>query len=238
MKKMFIWIFDKLGFELTVNRKGRVRYISCKETVEKANAANLSVCDYVEKLWHQEGSTELVINNIMTVIKKDDIESVCEIGPGTGRYIEHIIKRLPTLGNYCIYELDSQWAQWLENTYKVKRQPTEGNNLKYENNNIHDLIHAHGVFVTLNLYNVFEYLNEMIRATKTNGYIVFDYYNESSFSDEIASILLEEKVTYPVIIPEKIIKNFISIKKCKIISEFENKHGKGISKYIILQKNE
>ena len=83
-------------------------YISAKDTVAAAKADGLSVCDYVEKEWDQIGKTQKVIDKMKDFgFFKLSNPSICEIGAGTGRYMEKVLF-LPWRGSFfCRLTRDS-----------------------------------------------------------------------------------------------------------------------------------
>lgn len=213
-----------------------VGYIDCTTTVQAAEDADLTICEFVERLWNQYGQTKLILNRAAKYIDFSEVHTVCEIGPGTGRYIKKTIERMVRVDIYSIYETDTDWANWLEKEYPVTKRDANGVDLHEEEDTTIDFCQAHGVFVSLNMYNVLIYLKEMIRVTKTGGHILFDYLDETSFSTDVGQVIIDNDIDYPSIIPSGIVKNFLLENNCEIITEFDNKYGKGNSKYILVQK--
>ena len=213
-----------------------VGYIDCNTTVQAAQDADLTICEFVERLWDQYGQTKLILNRAAKHIDFSEVNTVCEIGPGTGRYIKKTIERMGKVDNYTIYEIDKDWANWLETEYSISKREANGIDLQDEENTSIDFCQAHGVFVSLSMYNVLIYLKEMMRVTKSGGYLLFDYFDETSFSNNVGQIIIDNSIDYPSIIPSGIIRNFLLENNCEIITEFNNKYGKGESKYILAQK--
>ncbi len=213
-----------------------VGFIDCASTVSAAKAENSSICDYVESLWGQSGQTQKIINEAAKKIDFSTIQHVCEIGPGTGRYIEKTLELISDIKTYAIYETAEDWAAWLSQEYHVSRRETDGKSLAYEKDASIDLCHAHGVFVALSMYNTLSYIEEMIRVTRNDGFLLFDFLDENSFKPEVSSQIIAEKIDYPSIIPAAMIKHFLKENHCTILSEFPNKYSKGESNYILAQK--
>src|SRR5688572_8880247 len=101
-------------------------YIDAKATVQAAKDAGQSVCEYVENLWGQgqRGATARVIQEMSKAGCLAPCERVLEIGPGTGRYLELVLRKISP-EQYEIYETADDWATWLASTYGpcVVRQP-------------------------------------------------------------------------------------------------------------------
>ncbi len=129
-------------------------YISANETVKSAQKEGLSVCDYVENIWNQKGATQKVIDNIEKFgVFQNKSPSICEIGTGTGRYMEKVIAKCDP-SYYESYETASDWADWLQEEYSIISQPTDGFSLSSTLDNSIDIVHAHGVFVYLKFLDI------------------------------------------------------------------------------------
>lgn len=88
-------------------------YIDSRETVSKASNAGKTTCDYVEELWGIQGETDRIISELENLDVLSPCNEVCEIGPGTGRYLKRIFCRTKP-EKYHIYEIDEGWAKYLE----------------------------------------------------------------------------------------------------------------------------
>jgi Methyltransferase domain len=162
------------------------KFISFKDTIAGAKAAGLSVSDYIERR-HMVGtrtSLEMTIDSMASLGVFDaPIQRFCEIGPGSGRYMEKVIDRCKPQS--CeIYETSTEWRQWLVEKYGVVSRPCNGHKLSDTEDNSVDLIQAHKVFPGLRFLLVASYLREMARVTRNGGWIVFDIMTENCFSDQ------------------------------------------------------
>ena len=64
----------------------------------------MSVGDFVEREWGQAGRSRGTIARMRELgALPDSVEAVCEIGPGSGRYIQRIFE-ISTPKHYEIYE--------------------------------------------------------------------------------------------------------------------------------------
>lgn len=211
-------------------------YISAKETVRSATKHGLSVCEYVEKIWDQVGETQKVIDNIEKFgVFKYDNPTVCEIGTGTGRYMEKVIEKCRPK-RYESYETASDWADWLEKEYSIISQPTDGFALSSTANMSIDFVHSHGVFVYLKFLDNIRYFNEMIRVIKPNGVIIFDCYTEECMTQVILNKWLKSQHNFPVVLPNNYIVQYFKKNNFKLLGNFFNAHGQGKSKYFVFKR--
>lgn len=151
------------GYELAPLKRNS--YIDAAETIRAASLQGQTVCEYVESLWDQRGWTDRVIEEMQEAGSLAPCDRVCEIGPGTGRYLERVLQRVSPR-QYDIYETADDWAIWLAETYTppVVRQPADGHTLRQTPDRSCGLVHAHGVFVYLPFLHAFEYFAEMARV--------------------------------------------------------------------------
>lgn len=139
-------------------------YIDAGQTIQASRSAGLTICEYTEKLWNEEGITDATIAELQQSGALRHSDDVCEVGPGTGRYLERVISIVKPK-RYHIYEIADDWAQYLEKTYTiVVNNPADGHSLKYTASDSCGLILAFGVFVYLDIVSSFEYFGEMIRV--------------------------------------------------------------------------
>jgi hypothetical protein len=96
-------------------------YIDCRSTVREAARAGLSVTDYVERWWNQEGCTAEVVKKMLAACEGSGlVERVVEIGPGTGRYLEAVLATHPG-AVHEICETADDWARFLKTFPHVVR---------------------------------------------------------------------------------------------------------------------
>ncbi len=240
MKKIINLILGLFNLRLIktthFNNSNNLGYISAKDTVKSAQEEGLSVCDYVEKIWNQVGETRKVIDSMEKLGVFEKINpTVCEIGAGTGRYMEKVIERCNPK-RYESYETASDWAKWLEKNYNVISLETDGHSLKKTKDNSIDIIHSHGVFVYLPFFDSLRYFKEIDRVTSANSYIVFDCITEDCLDTKTLTIWLKSKYNYPQILPEKYIFDFFKNTKYKLIGNFFTPYGQGKSKYFVFKR--
>jgi phospholipid N-methyltransferase len=224
-------------FSRSVKDQGTA-YIGAQNTIQAAKQLNLSVRDYLEQLWDQQGCTERVIDHMRQAGCFSECRRIVEIGPGTGRYLE-LVLRHASPQQYDIYETALDWAEWLEREYSppVVRQLADGYSLKQTPDNTCGLVHAHGVFVYLPLVHCFEYFLEMMRVCGPQGYIVFDYYSAQHFDSAMLMRCIQSGQRYPVVLPDHTLQDFFRQRDFVPIQWFENKHGSGLSQYIVFRND-
>lgn len=174
-------LVEPYGYELTVRKhdwENFQAFLPFKETLKEAEDAGLSVADYVDQKYNKAGATQETVDGMVKLRVFDgNIRRICEIGPGSGRYLEKVIK-LCTPEQYEIYETATEWAEWLVKNYNVVLQPTDGETLASTPSDSVDLVHAHKVFVCLPFLTNCRYLEEMIRVVRGKGKMVFDIVTE------------------------------------------------------------
>ncbi len=225
------------GYRLVPVRDRVGPYIDARETISAATARGLSVCEYVEELWDQRGVTDRVIAELKKNGSLSHTDRVCEIGPGTGRYLERVIREVGP-HTYDIYEIADDWAEWLSKTYSppVVRQPADGHTLSHTPSGSCGLVHAHGVFVSLPLLHAFEYFAEMARVCAPGGYVAFDIFLPSQFSASRIRKWLASPHRYPVLLPIDGIEAFFAEHDFRPVHRFDSRHGEGFSTYLVFQK--
>jgi len=226
------------GIELRRRPPPVTHYIPCVETVSAAKDAGLSVCDYVENLWNEKGTVAHVIKQMRNSGCFKDCEIVCEIGPGTARYLEETLDEIDCQ-KYEFYELADDWASWIVKTHgpEVIRQPTDGYTLAATDNVSCDLVASHGVFTYLPMLRILEYIQECVRVMRIGGYVVFDCFTEEEFPPEMVNAGLSDSARYPVIIPAGVLHSYCDRIGLSCISEFQNKYGAGLSRYFIYRRS-
>lgn len=211
-------------------------YISAKETVAAAKKNNLSVCDYLEKIWNQQGDTDKVIENMKRggVFAKS-IKNILEIGPGSGRYLEKVMRICNPI-TYEIYETAQDGADWLAKEYNIISRKADGKTLCHTESSSIDLVHAHGVFVYLPFLTSYQYFQEIVRVTNNNGFVVFDIISEDCLDDETATKWLQSGLDYPCFLSKSYVKAFFIKAGFSFVGDFFTRYGPGKSQYLFFQK--
>jgi hypothetical protein len=159
-------------------------FISAHETIAAAKAAGLSVSEYVERLWPGDGTTAAIIDKVRSFgAISSATNSVVEIGPGTGRYIEQTLK-FCSPQCYQIYELDTAWSAWLAKTYPVEECRADGFSLKSTKSGSCDFIQAYGVFVCIPFLTSYRYFKEIARVAAPGSFAAFNIISEQCLQAE------------------------------------------------------
>lgn len=235
IKGLIKYTFGILGFEL--KRKTSKKYIDAKKTIKIASSKGLTICEYVEEIWNIKGNTDFILQQLNQAGALKHCNEVCEIGPGTGRYLERVLKECKP-ACYHIYEVAKDWAAWLKKTYSpfVIAHSADGHSLSKTPSNCCGIVHAHGVFVYLSFLNCFEYFLEMVRICEREGYIVFDIYSDKEWNIEVINKWLASRDRYPVILPEDRVVEFFENQNCRLKCRFNARHGHSYSTYLVFQK--
>jgi hypothetical protein len=194
------------------------QFIPFEETMAGAKEAGLSLGAYIDVKHNVPGATQAVHDQLAGFgIFNERIDRVCEIGPGSGRYLEKTLQACKP-SHYEVYETARPWADWLNKTYHVVCLPTDGKTLAATPSASIDLIQAHKVFVVTLFLTTCSYFQEIVRVTRPGAWIIFDIMTEDCMDtynlDPWIKTGLNDR-TYPAIMP----KNFAI--------DFFQKHGIG-----------
>jgi hypothetical protein len=197
-------------------------FIPFHTTLAAAAVAGLSVSDFVEDKYNRHGVTEEAIHHMVDLgVFNGEITTVCEIGPGTGRYLERTI-RLCHPSRYEIYETAADWAEWLVRTHGVTYMPTDGRTLEGTPSRSMDLVQAHKVFVTTPTLTTCSYLDEMARVVREGGKVVFDILSEDCIDQPTLERWLESGTfrAYPFVMPKQYVIDFLARRGLKFQASF------------------
>jgi SAM-dependent methyltransferase len=141
-----------------------------------ARAAGMDVNDFEEQRlgWRLPRPT---LDEIAYPYLRPD-SSVCEIGPGTGRWSRHILPQIPR-GELHLVD-PSPWMVRFLTTYfapapNVHAHVNDGQSLPFERQAWLDLIFSANTFVELKLGVIWLYARDFAHALKPGGYAVVDY---------------------------------------------------------------
>ncbi|MGD0123946.1 MAG: methyltransferase domain-containing protein [Terriglobia bacterium] len=227
------------GYELLPRfKRDYVRsYQPLRETLKEARKAGLSIGDYLDKKYQLPGVTQSTIDQLASYgILNSEIKRVCEIGPGTGRYLERI-QRLCSPSSYEVYETDPQWDDYVVRMFHVTSRETDGLSLRQTDNDSVDLVHAHRVFPYLPFIVQCRYFLEMIRITKPGGWIVFDTFTEPCMTEELLQKWIGDQRTDPCMVPRKFMEDLFARRQCSLRWSFFIHFRPGITEYLVFTKN-
>lgn len=227
------------GLELTrCSQRECVRsFLPFRQTLAEAAKARLSVGDYIDAKYQVPGATQATIDQLMRFgILSPKIQSVCEIGPGSGRYLEKT-QRLCEPRSYETYETDQEWSDWLVRTYHVIAHKADGTTLRETPSESVDLIQAHKVFVYLPFIVTCQYFAEMIRVARPGGYIVFDIISEKCLPDATIEEWIADRIYARSMMPREFVVDFFARRQCALVQNFLSPNLPGQSEYLLLVKN-
>jgi len=160
------------------------QFIPLEETLAPARAAGMSVGDYIDSVMNGiPGATQATIDGMGKLgVFSGTIDTVVEIGPGSGRYLEKTIAACKPK-RYEAYETAAPWARYLRRTYpQALVYDADGATLRQTPDRSADLVQAHKVFSSINLLAMLGYWREMARVIRPGAYAVFDILTEASLS--------------------------------------------------------
>jgi SAM-dependent methyltransferase len=213
-------------------------YISASKTVSTAEHEGLSVCEYVEKLWQQQGDTQRVIDQMAAagVFEAKD-STVLEIGAGTGRYLEKVLAKCK-VAKYESYETTRDWAEYLQSNYPIISHEADGVSLKQTPAHSVNLLHAHGVFVYLPFLISYRYWKEIWRVMKSGGFVVFDIISEDCLDALTVKKWLISEHSYLSFLSKDYVVSVFGKHGFSLFKTFTNRYGKGRSEYLIFVRND
>jgi hypothetical protein len=161
-------------------------YIPFEATLAEAQAAGLPVADYIEARYDQPGIARDTLRQMQSLgVFAQPIERVCEVGPGSGRYLRETL-RLCSPSHYEIYETASRWEKWLLESYpNLLARQADGSTLCHTPSESIDLVHAHKVLPGQSFLTTCRYLTEMARVVRTGGKVVFDMVTEACMEPDL-----------------------------------------------------
>jgi SAM-dependent methyltransferase len=168
-------VLSPLGYELrdkvlSERPEGFAGYLAA------AAAAGMDVNDYEEQRlgWRLPSPT---LDDVVYPYLAPD-SSVCEIGPGTGRWSRRIASQIPR-GELHLVDPSPWMVRFLDAYFSsapnVHAHLNDGSSLPFERSGWLDLIFSANTFVELKLGTIWLYAREFARALKPGGYVVLDY---------------------------------------------------------------
>lgn len=176
------------GVELIRKGKEFQDYIPLKKTLADAEKSGMPLGEYIDMRFNVPGTTQATVDKMVELgVFSGKIDRVCEIGPGSGRYLEKVIEVCKPK-YYEIYETSKDWREWLVGKYyNVVSQKTDGDSLSSTPSQSMDLVHTHKMLYGNPIFTICGYLMEMVRVVKEGGYVVFDLVTEQCLTDELVA---------------------------------------------------
>lgn len=171
-------------------------FIPARETLAAARHAGLSVGDYIDTTFAEPGVTAATVKAMLDLSDlQGQVSRVCEIGPGSGRYMEKVIECLHPSA-YEIYETADDWLPHLRTFPTALVLPCDGRTLSSTATASVDLVHAQKVFVYLDFWTTASYLDEMARVVRPGGAVAFDLVTEDCLDEAAVMYSMEHGSIY------------------------------------------
>ena len=195
-------------------------FIPWRQTLHDAAQAGMPLSEYIDARYNADGVTQKAVDQMAAFgVFDGEIRRVCEIGPGSGRYLERVMRSCHPR-EYEIYETAEDWRRWLVQTFGVTAQPTDGRTLRPTLTASVDLVHANKVFPGLSILDIFGYFREMLRVVRPGGALVFDVLTEDSFTQEKLDAWLESGIRYPsTLVPRAMVLDCFERGGCRLLGE-------------------
>ena len=159
-------------------------FLPARKTIAAAQKAGLPLGAYIDRTFAQPGATPQTVQAMLELADfRDKCGTVCEIGPGSGRFAGEIIAALSP-DRYEIYETAKDWLPWLSRLPNAVIQECDGHTLSQTPDGSVDLVHAQKVFVYCEFFTTAGYLEEMARVVRPGGTVAFDIVTEECLDDE------------------------------------------------------
>ncbi|CAM5704465.1 hypothetical protein SALBM135S_07618 [Streptomyces alboniger] len=239
-------LLARTGYDIvrsTNNRGGVDDFLPFEATMRAARAAGLSVGDYLDEVMNgTPGATQSTIDELGALgVFSDGPDTVLEIGPGSGRYLEKTLKECSP-ARYEIYETAAPWADYLVDTFGVVAQPTSGCSLAPTPDASVDLVQAHKVFNTLTFLSATRYFFEMARVTRPGGRIVFDAMTETCLDPATMGAWAtqggEGHDSYPAAIPRRTCVDLFATLGCSLQADFLAPLGVASTEVLVFRKED
>jgi hypothetical protein len=233
-------LLSPLHFELVRKTAGvhdHDQYIPFEETLAGAKAAGLTVGDFIDQKHNVAGATQRAIEEMRALgVFDGTIQAVCEIGPGSGRYLSKTLEACRP-AHYEIYETARAWADYLVREYKVLLRPTDGRSLSHTPTASVNLVQAHKVFVVTPSITTCKYFLEMIRVAAPGGSIVFDCMTEPCLEPEaIERWMSWGSGYYPCLFPRDYLLQLFGRGGCSLVGSFFQPMKPGKTETFVFRK--
>jgi hypothetical protein len=215
-------------------------FIPFTETIKNAQEAGLSVGDYIDLTHNYPGVTQETIDQMELLgVFAGKIDRICEIGPGSGRYLEKTLQHCKP-SYYEIYETAQEWAEWLKKRYNVILQPSDAISLASTPSNSIDLAHAHKTLPTLNFITTINYFFELSRVVREGGFIVFDLMTDACLDVEIMSKWAAAGIpggsSYPNFMSKHCTIDFFCSRGFELVGNFIVRMRPGNTEYFVFKR--
>jgi len=224
------------GWQLGRSEPFRHAYIDAAMTLREAAKSGLSVSAYLKRMWNSEAQVREVGELMATAgALSATTQHVCEIGAGTGIYLEETLQR--TKPDYVeVYEPNHGWAAYLREHFPVVTQACDGEHLGGTPDSSMDLVAAHGVFVYTPFLVSMSYVAEAARVLRAGRYLVFDVACDHCFSGADVDWWLASPQRYPAFLSCTVAATYAAHHGLEQVQERVCGQGPGRTHYLIFRK--
>jgi SAM-dependent methyltransferase len=159
-------------------------FLPARKIIAAAEKAGVPLGAYMDNTYAKPGATPDLVRAMLKLAGLEgSSETVCEIGPGSGRFAEEIIAALHP-AHYEIYEPAKDWLPRLSHLPNVVMRKCDGRTLSQTPDGSVDLVHSQKLFVYMEFFATAGYLEEMARVVRPGGAVAFDMVTEECLDDE------------------------------------------------------
>jgi SAM-dependent methyltransferase len=168
-------------------------FLPARKTLAAARRAGVPVGDYLDNFSAEPGATaETVAAMLRLGGFEGDVGRVCEIGPGSGRYLTRVMDALHPKA-YEIYETAPDWLRYLRHVRpELIARPADGHTLGSTLPNSVDLVHSHKLLCYIPFIVAVGYMSEMARVVRPGGVVAFDVITDRCLNDVVTKTWLDE----------------------------------------------
>jgi len=163
--------------------------------LEKASSLGKDLNDFLDEDMGWIKPLPVLEETLFPVFDKFSSPEILELGPGTGRWTRHILKKAKQYNLKRITLVDhSEWMiNFLKEYFKdesvIEFVKNNGQSLSFDPGSF-DIVFSQGVFIELKPSFIYLYSIELSKVIRQGGYFVFDYFNFDS--DEGWNYFIEE----------------------------------------------
>jgi SAM-dependent methyltransferase len=214
------------------------KFLHAGATARAARKAGMSVAEYVDQTYSQPGTTQQTVDAMISIgdLKPADVKRVCEIGAGTGRYLELVSAALHP-EQYEVYETADDWLPHLQRLPNVVIRDSDARTLGGTETSTVDLVHAQKVFVYTEFWTTASYLAEMARVVRPGGVVAFDIVTEGCLDDDVVSVWIRDSSIYHPV-PKAWVIDYLGRRMLEYLGSHFNSMPPGQSELLVFRRNQ
>jgi ubiquinone/menaquinone biosynthesis C-methylase UbiE len=209
-------------------------FISARATMAAARKAGLPLGAYVDKAYVTPGATPDLVRAMLKLAGLEKYETVCEIGPGTGRFAEEITAAVHP-GRYEMYETARDWLPRLRTLPNGVLLPCDGRTLGATPDASVDLVHAQKVFVYTEVFVTMGYVQEMARVVRPGGAVALDIMSEDCMDDDVVRVWTRERTIYRPV-PRQWLVDYLDRRGLELVGSYFTPMPPGRSELLVFRR--